>query len=106
MIDINTKINLFRYSNVNLVKNLASSSNDYDALVIVASELDQIKEHVDSSVTKDLQAFNQVRILLQNLLLIFIRFQLNKKFDKEITLTINDTVPGKRLVSIELHKNV
>ncbi len=54
----------FRYSTVNLVKKLASPSNDYDALVIVATELDQIKEHVDSSVTKDLQAFSQVRILL------------------------------------------
>ncbi|CAF0753980.1 unnamed protein product [Adineta steineri] len=67
---------------VNLVKNLSSPSNHYDALVIVATELDQIKEHVDSSVIQDLQAFNQ----------------LNKKFDKEITLTINNTVPGKRLI--------
>jgi leucyl aminopeptidase len=30
----------------------------------------------------------------------FILFKLNKKFDKDVTLTINDTVPGKRLVSM------
>ena len=53
------------------MKNLASSSNDYDALVIVASELDQIKEHVDGSVIKDLQAFSQVKTLPE-IFLIFI----------------------------------
>jgi hypothetical protein len=54
--------NFSLYSNINLVKNLGSSSNDYDALVIVATELDQIKEYVDNSVTKDLENFSQVRI--------------------------------------------
>lgn len=47
---------------MNSVKNLVSSSKDYDALVIVATELDQIKEHVDKSVTNDLQTFSEVRI--------------------------------------------
>jgi hypothetical protein len=45
-----------------LVKNLVSSSKDYDALVVVATELDQIKDYVDNSVTKDLELFSQVRI--------------------------------------------
>jgi len=54
--------NFLRYSDVNLVQNLGSSSKDYDALVVVATELDQIKEYVDNSVTKDLQSFSQVRI--------------------------------------------
>ncbi|CAF3764811.1 unnamed protein product [Rotaria magnacalcarata] len=69
-------------TDVNLVKNLSSPTKDYDALVIVAAELDQIKDHVHSSVTKDLQAFTE----------------LNKNFDKEPTLLINDNVPGKRLI--------
>ena len=42
------------------MKNLSSPSQDYDALVIVATELDQIKDHVDSAITKDLQAFSEV----------------------------------------------
>jgi len=54
--------NFSLYSNINLVKNLGSSLNDYDALVVVATELDQIKEYVDNSVTKDLESFSQVRI--------------------------------------------
>ncbi|CAF4452886.1 unnamed protein product, partial [Rotaria magnacalcarata] len=33
---------------VNLVKNLSSPLQEYDALVVVASELDQIAEFVDS----------------------------------------------------------
>jgi hypothetical protein len=45
-----------------LVKNLSSSLNEYDALVIVAAQLDEINEFVDNSVTKDLQAFREVRI--------------------------------------------
>ncbi|CAF1040771.1 unnamed protein product [Rotaria sordida] len=69
-------------TDVNLVKNLSAPSKDYDALVIVATELDQIKEYVHNSVTKDLQTFSQ----------------LNKKFNKELTLMINDNVPGKRLI--------
>ncbi|CAF0934719.1 unnamed protein product [Rotaria sp. Silwood1] len=69
-------------TDVNLVKNLSSPSKDYDALIIVATELDQIKEYVHNSVTKDLQKFSQ----------------LNKKFNKELTLMINDNVPGKRLI--------
>ncbi|CAF1027139.1 unnamed protein product [Adineta ricciae] len=69
-------------TNVNSVKDLNSSSKDYDALVVVATELDQIKDHVDHSVIKDLQAFRQ----------------LNKKFDKDVTVTVNDVVPGKRLI--------
>ncbi|UJR27930.1 hypothetical protein I4U23_009190 [Adineta vaga] len=69
-------------TNVNSVKDLRSSSKDYDALVIVATELDQIKDHVDNSVTKDLEAYRQ----------------LNKKFDKDVTVTMNDIVPGKRLI--------
>ena len=55
------QIILFKFRNVNSVKDLSSSSKDYDALVVVATELDQIKDHVDHSVTKDLQAFRQVR---------------------------------------------
>jgi hypothetical protein len=68
-----------------LVKKLASSEKEYDALVLVGTQLEQLKGHVDDSVMKHLQAFSQV----------------NKRFDKELTLTLNDAVPGKRLVSIE-----
>lgn len=43
------------------MKNLSAPSKDYDALVLVATELDQIKEHVHDSITKDLQKFSEVR---------------------------------------------
>jgi hypothetical protein len=56
---------------VNLVKSLSSPSKDYDALVLVATQLDQIKEYVDSSVTKDLQLFSQVRIQISILVFLF-----------------------------------
>lgn len=46
------------------MKNLSSPSENYDALVIVATELDQIKDHVDSSITKDLQTFSEVRVFI------------------------------------------
>jgi len=52
---------------VNFVKNLSSPTTDYDALVIVSSELDQIQDHVDRSVVKDLQAFKQVRTFREKL---------------------------------------
>jgi hypothetical protein len=52
-------------SDVNLVKNLASSLNDYDALVVVATQLDEITGFVDGSVTKDLQSFAQVKIKIK-----------------------------------------
>ncbi len=48
-------------SDVNLVKNLSTSLQEYDALVIVATQLDEITGFVNSSVTKDLQSFSQVR---------------------------------------------
>ncbi len=49
-------------SDVKLVKNLSSSLQDYDALVVVATQLDDITEFVDISVTANLQSFTQVRI--------------------------------------------
>ncbi len=52
-------------SDVNLVKNLASSLNDYDALVVVATQLDEITGFVDGSVSKDLQTFAQVKIKIK-----------------------------------------
>ncbi|CAF3419152.1 unnamed protein product [Rotaria sp. Silwood1] len=67
---------------VNLVKNLSSPLTDYDALVIVATQLDEITEFVDSSMTKDLQSF----------------IQLNNNFNNEVTLVINENAPGKRLI--------
>ncbi|CAF3982809.1 unnamed protein product, partial [Rotaria sp. Silwood2] len=67
---------------VNLVKNLSSSLKDYDALVVVATQLDEITEFLDSSVTKDLQSFSQ----------------LNNNFNNEVTLIMNESVPGKRLI--------
>jgi hypothetical protein len=56
---------LVHSSDVNLVKNLSSSLQDYDALVVVATQLDDITEFVDSSVTTNLQLFTQVRITKQ-----------------------------------------
>lgn len=38
------------------------SSKDYDALVIVAAQLNDIKDSVDSSVFQTLQVFSEVRI--------------------------------------------
>lgn len=52
------------YSDVNLVKDLSSASNEYDALVLVATQLDEIEQFVNSSVFKHLQSFRQVRIFL------------------------------------------
>jgi len=52
-------------SDVNLVKNLASSLKDYDALVVVATQLDEITGFVDGAVTKDLQTFAQVKIKIK-----------------------------------------
>jgi len=67
---------------VNLVKNLSSSLADYDALVVVATQLDELKEFVHSSVTDHLQS----------------HLQLNNNFNNEVTLTLNENVPGKRLI--------
>jgi leucyl aminopeptidase len=67
---------------VNLVKNLSSSLQEYDALVIVASGLNETNDYIDASVTKDLQSFSQ----------------LNQNFNHEVTFMINDNVPGKRLI--------
>ena len=44
------------------MKNLSSPLNDYDALVIVATQLNEITQFVDSTVTKDLQTYSQVKI--------------------------------------------
>ena len=52
------------HSDINLVKSLSSPSNDYDALIIIATELDQIKEYVHHSVSKDLHTFQQVKRLI------------------------------------------
>ena len=67
-----------------MVKKLDSSEKEYDALVLVGAQLEQLKDHVDDSVMKHLEAFSQV----------------NKQFDKEPSVTLNDAAPGKRLVSI------
>jgi hypothetical protein len=45
---------------VHLVKNLASSLKDYDALVVVATQLDELTGFIDTPVTKNLQSFSQV----------------------------------------------
>ena len=51
--------------NVTSVDRLSSSaSKDYDALVLVATDLDQLKEQVDHSILKNLQEFHQVRSYL------------------------------------------
>jgi hypothetical protein len=47
-------------SDVHLVKNLASSLKDYDALVVVATQLDELTGFIDTPVTKNLQSFSQV----------------------------------------------
>lgn len=46
------------------MKDLSSASNEYDALVLVATQLDEIEQFVNSSVFKHLQSFRQVRIFL------------------------------------------
>ena len=48
-------------SDINLVKTL-SSLNNYDALIVVATQLEEIKGFVHDSVMKDLDSFSQVRI--------------------------------------------
>ena len=48
------------------MKNLSSSLPDYDALIIVATQLDEIKGFVDSSVVENLQSFSQVTKFLEN----------------------------------------
>ena len=45
------------------MKNLSSSLNDYDALVVVATQLTDLNELLEGSVTKDLHAFSQVRMI-------------------------------------------
>ncbi len=50
------------FSDVNLVQNLSASLADHDALVIVATQLDEINGFVDISVVNDLQAYLHVRI--------------------------------------------
>jgi leucyl aminopeptidase len=67
---------------VNLVQNLSASLADHDALVIVATQLDEINGFVDISVVNDLQAY----------------LHINQNFNNEVTLIINDKVPGKRLI--------
>ena len=48
------------FRNVHLVKKLDSSEKEYDALVLVGAQLEQLKDHVDDSVMKHLEAFSQV----------------------------------------------
>lgn len=48
------------FSDVNLVKNLGSSLQEYDALVIVATQFDDLTDFIDSSVKQVLQSFAQV----------------------------------------------
>lgn len=43
-----------------LVQNLASAAANYDALVIVATQLDEINGYVDTSVIESLQAYLHV----------------------------------------------
>lgn len=64
--------------------NLSTPLNDYDALVVVATQLEQLNDFVDSTIVHSLHTFRQV----------------NKGFNNEITFTINDIAPGKRLVSV------
>jgi hypothetical protein len=54
------------FSDVNLVQNLSASLADHDALVIVATQLDEINGFVDISVVNDLQAYLHVRIDKKN----------------------------------------
>ncbi|CAF1134046.1 unnamed protein product, partial [Didymodactylos carnosus] len=63
------------------VNNLTSDLSSYDSLVIVASDLGQLEKHEKSLVTI-LKPFSE----------------LNKSFNSELTFTINDSVPGKRLI--------
>ncbi|CAF1065602.1 unnamed protein product [Adineta ricciae] len=67
---------------VQLVKNLSSSLNDYDALVLVATDLNEITPYLDVAVTKHLQSFREV----------------NSSFHDDITVSVHENVPGKRLV--------
>jgi len=70
-------------TNLKSIDQLSSPvSKEHDALVLVATSLDQIKDEVDSSLFKNLQEFHQ----------------LNKKFDKDVTVCINEAAPGKRLI--------
>ena len=48
------------FSDVNLVQNLSSALANHDALVIVATQLDEINGFVDISVVNDLQAYLHV----------------------------------------------
>jgi len=68
---------------VNLVENLAASStSNYDALVVVATQLPELTGALGNLATKNLQAFQEV----------------NKNFDGEVTVVVSDDVPGKRLI--------
>lgn len=67
---------------VQLVTNLSTPLDDYDALVVVATQLEQLNDFVDSTIVHSLHTFRQV----------------NKGFNNEITFTINDIAPGKRLI--------
>ncbi len=62
------------FSDVNLVQDLQSSLANHDALVIVATQLDEITGFVSGSVVNDLQGFLHVRIkqkLNERFILIF-----------------------------------
>ena len=48
------------FSDVNLVQNLASAAANYDALVIVTTQLDEINGYVDVSVIESLQSYLHV----------------------------------------------
>lgn len=67
---------------VNLVKNLSASLQEYDALVIVATQLDDLTDFVGASVKAALQSYAQV----------------NNNFNNEVSFVINESVPGKRLI--------
>ncbi|UJR21470.1 hypothetical protein I4U23_024555 [Adineta vaga] len=67
---------------VQLVKNLSSSLNDYDALVVVATQLEEITEYLDNAVTRHLQSHREI----------------NNSFNNDITVSVHENVPGKRLI--------
>lgn len=68
---------------VNLVENLsASSTTNYDALVVVATQLEEVTGGLGSLASQSLQALREV----------------NNNFNGEVSVVVSDHVPGKRLV--------
>ncbi|CAF1496203.1 unnamed protein product [Adineta steineri] len=69
---------------INSVKNIASlPSGEYDALVIIATNLDEVRQNIDDeSIISNLQSYRE----------------LNHNFDNEITLIINGNVQFKRII--------